>query len=273
MRVATTLVLVAGCYSPTIETGAPCSPRGTCPGDLFCDPVLNVCVAEPSALLDAAVAIDAAPDAMPDAMPDARLVTPAVRDHVIVDGSGTSTMFDVPAGTQPGDLLLAHVNCDLTTAANITTPAGWTKVIERDGVEDPHYAGIFYRFAEAGTTSYTWTFPTEYNSIALIAITDAAAMPIDVVDAVALPAAMPPVAPSITTTRPGTLTFAIFTQDLANAPFTAIPGMTMLYERTGDLHLYGAHADAPTAGPTGTRATTTTDDGPTIAISLAIAPK
>lgn len=269
MKVPAVLVLVAGCYNPSIEAGAPCSPRGTCPGDLFCDPVLNVCVAEPSTpTTDAAIAIDAAPDAMPDA----RLVTPVVRNHAIIDGSDTSTTFDIPVGTQPGDLLLAHVNCDLTEAANITVPAGWTKVIERDGAEDPHYAGIFYRFAEDGTTSYTWTFPTQYNSIALIAITDAAAMPIDVADAVALPAAMPPTAPSITTTRPGTLTFAMFTQDLSNAAFTAIPGMTMLYERTGDLHLYGAHAVALTAGPTGTRATTTTDAGPTIAISLAIAP-
>lgn len=264
--------ILIGCYHPTVATDVPCGPNGTCPSGQRCNDD-NRCTLDPDSI-DASVLRDAAVvDARADSPADANVNLPRFRAHSFVDGDTTTTTIQVPSDVVAGDLLIAHVSVDLTTAANVQAPAGWTKLIDRDGVSDPHVASIFYRYATAGTTSYTWTFPTVYNSIALTAFYNVRSSPFDAFDAKTMNDTVPPTAPSITTTVPNTLLLVMMTHDFGTGPFAMIPNMTQVYSTfTGNLYVHGAYARVLTAGPTGDRSTTTPDPGLTIGISVALAP-
>ena len=270
-------VLLVGCYNPTIGQDVPCGPNGECPNGQSC--IAGLCTSgdgmddasTPSddapvqpidAAIDAPKPIDAAPVVMP----------PQFVAFTSVDPGTNSFSIQVPAGVANGDLLLAHVSCDATTMAGFSEPAGWTRVIERDGVQDQHYGGIFYRRAD-GTTSYDWTFPNTYGSVNLMAFRNVNMMPIDASDAAVNNDTVNPTAPSITTTRAQTVLVVMLTQDLSNGPFTPYPGMTEVYSKfTGQVMVLGAYQTIAAPGATGVRSTATGEAGPTIGFSVALAP-
>jgi hypothetical protein len=268
------LAYLAGCYDPVAAPNVPCGPGGACPSEQTCDPS-GVCVA-PGTESDAPpIAADAAE---PDAAPDARItVAPQLRSFVAVDGNSMSTTIMSPAGTVPGDLLVAHVNCDgCEPATDIPTPPGWVRLIDRDGAQDTFVVVIFHRFAIADSESFTFTFPNNLNFIHLLAFSGVdPASPVDAFDGNALTDTSQPTAPSITTSQPRTLLVALFTLDLSNDTFKDIAGMTELYDEfTGQLQVSASIAEAPTAGPTGDRVAVRdgTDPGPTINFAIALAP-
>jgi len=45
VRVAATLLALAGCYDPAVKLGVPCSDDGTCPAGQECDQLTNICMA------------------------------------------------------------------------------------------------------------------------------------------------------------------------------------------------------------------------------------
>lgn len=71
----------------------------------------------------------------------------------------TSKAFTYPAGTVPGDLLIAII-CNDAQGTGYTAPSGWTEVLDTAGRH------ISYRTAEAGSsgsTTATWTLPGSQN--------------------------------------------------------------------------------------------------------------
>lgn len=91
------LVLLVGCYSPSVMPGAPCSTEGTCPSGLMC--IADRCLLGPEgsdgALDSPADAVsDASIDAMVDALPNAMWSVPT-----LVPGVNTSSTESDPTFT------------------------------------------------------------------------------------------------------------------------------------------------------------------------------
>jgi hypothetical protein len=112
VRIATALVLVlAGCYAPTPQPGAPCSSSGECPQGLVCSPASTTCElraidaghpdAPPRDAPDAA--IDAAPDVPIDAAP---LLPVLVQEVTGFSSTGNSLSVTLPAAPIAGHVLM-----------------------------------------------------------------------------------------------------------------------------------------------------------------------
>ena len=116
--------MLAGCYAPHPQAGAPC-PSGSCPDPLVCSPATHTCETSATAI-DAPVthdapAIDAAPDAsrpMIDAPTQAMLVQQAANhadaDHVTIT---------LPAAPVAGDVLImvgADIHKGLDAVGGVT---------------------------------------------------------------------------------------------------------------------------------------------------------
>lgn len=188
--------------------------------------------------------------------------------------AGTTTMaVAAPPGVVVGDLLLAHVSADGAVHTDIATPAGWTKIGARNG-DSAHFISAYYRYATDPTAAYPWVFPNTSGAIRLMAFSSVDPMtPIDAFDTNALTMAEAPRAPGITTTQPDTMMVVMLTQDLSGVPLGPVPAMTPIYsEDVGALNMLGAYTPRPTAGATGPRTATTSDPGPSTAISVALAP-
>lgn len=277
MRWLRCVVLLVGCYNPTVGDGIACGVGDVCPTGQSC--VDGVCTKGGSSVdIDASTGSDGAsnPDAAIDAMKmiDAPSVTaPQFVGFSFVDAAGTSATVQVPAGVADGDLLLAHVSCDLASPPNINEPSGWTLIIERDGVQNQHYAGVLYR-RSAGAASYNWTFPNAYGAVYMMAFRNVdMTTPIDVSDAAVNNDSVVPTAPSVTTTQPQTMLVVMLTQDLSNGPFTPVANMTEVYNQfTDELMMLGAYQPIALPGPTGTRTAAANDIGPTVGFSIALAP-
>ncbi len=270
------VMLASGCYSATPAVGVRCSSSGACPLGQECELSRDVCVltgaiGDLDAGADGAGEIDA--PVVVDVPSDTQLASPPqFRSFSGIDNGATTMNVASPAGVVIGDLLLAHVSADNTTAAQIPTPAGWTKITSRDG-DSTHCIVAYYRFVIDPQSSYPWSFPNPSGAIRLMAFRGVDPVtPIDAFDSNMLLAAEQPRAPGITTTQPATMLVVLFTQDLAPAPLAPVPNMTTVYTlNVGQYNILGAYSVQPTAGATGAR-TTMGDPGPSTTISLALAP-
>lgn len=91
----------------------------------------------------------------------------AFRSATTAQGSATSLVINVPAGTVNGDLLLLFGTNSLPSAYN--TPAGWTP-LESPGIGSTGDSALFYRVASSEPASYTLAFSsaTAWDSAAVM---------------------------------------------------------------------------------------------------------
>ena len=121
MRQLVVATLLAGCYSPHPQAGAPC-PTGTCPDPLVCSPATQTCeiTAVDAPRIDARE-IDAAPDAPPlpiDAPNQAMLVQQGT-NHV----DGDAVTISLPHAPAAGNTLVlvgADIHRMLDAATGVT---------------------------------------------------------------------------------------------------------------------------------------------------------
>jgi hypothetical protein len=74
-------------------------------------------------------------------------------------GSSSSLVLNVPAGTQSGDVMVAHVV--VRTAGNtITVPTGWTQIVRQDTGSALSTVAYYKIAGSSEPSSYTWTFGT-----------------------------------------------------------------------------------------------------------------
>lgn len=138
------LLFVAGCYSPTVQPGTPCSNDGSCPTGLVCSPASSTCeltavdafvprdLPIDVAMVDAAM-VDAPHDAppvdAPPAPPQAVLVQQITNQNT--SGPGISATFT----TKPtaGDLLVM-VGANPSRLIDTVTGAATWKLLARSNV-------------------------------------------------------------------------------------------------------------------------------------------
>ncbi|HTL38391.1 MAG TPA: hypothetical protein VL326_34915, partial [Kofleriaceae bacterium] len=197
------------------------------------------------------------------------------------DGSTGTTTIMSPAGTQVGDLLLAHVVDDgPTDEATVPTPAGWTRVVAGHANQDQFVVVVFYRFAAATSETFTFTFTDAsfagLNYIELMAFSGVSqTAPVNASNINALTDASQPTAPSVTTTKANTMLVTMYAMDLSADTFQTVTGMTEIYDQaTGQLQIAADRAIVAATGATGTKVATRsgTDIGPTINATVALAP-
>ena len=137
----------------------------------------------------------------------------------------------VPAGTTPGDLMIALVTTGSASAGTWTPPAGWTEVIDQ-GVS-PNLT-VAWKIAVAGEPAAVWSSTLSSIPIGLHISTFRNAL-IDVVGAVSpvVTGTNNIVIPSITTTVNNTLVIALAVS--GNATGNTVPtGYTQLWSTSGN---------------------------------------
>jgi MSHA biogenesis protein MshQ len=193
-----------------------------------------------------------------------------------------SISLALPAGTLPGDLLLAVVGHQGGTARNMTPPAGWTAVPSADYAQATNARiHAWYRFAGSDEpASYTFTLTGgsgQDTAGGILAIAGAsAAGPI----AASLGQANGTNSTSVTapSVAPSVANALLVFGGSANGAVTFTPpaGMTEQLDRgtTGTYKVATAVATQPlaAAGATGTRVATISSAVKSAAIAIAIAP-
>ena len=187
-------------------------------------------------------------------------------------GSGVLALsLTTPPATVAADVLLAAIAVRPQTAA-VTPPSGWTLVRRSDNAAGAASSLLVYRrIATAGEpASHQWTFSASTGAaggIAAFAWVDTTT-PIDVENAVATPSAVVHTAPSVTSTAADAMLVTVHAFASA-ATWTSPPGMTEAFDVASDaLGALGialsAHFVAwPTAGATGARSATASNDADT----------
>jgi hypothetical protein len=118
---------------------------------------------------------------------------------------GRQIKITKPAGVIPGDLLIAGLY--VRGAPSVTAPAGWT-LIRQDGS-----AFSYRRVAGASEpASYTWTYPENHTAAGAIAAYTGVdtSDPVQVTSGRVNGKSVSLTAPSITTTKPGTMVVGVF---------------------------------------------------------------
>lgn len=128
------LVLVAGCYAPTVAENVPCGPRGECPSNQDC--YAGTCRSTPPNI-DAPLA-DVVPDARPDAAFTCAGVDSVLNSPCVETFSGQGLYFDLEAkvtvgitgfstmSQNPGARTMAIYYRPGSHAGFENNPAGWT---------------------------------------------------------------------------------------------------------------------------------------------------
>ena len=73
---------------------------------------------------------------------------------------GTSVVVTAPAGISSGDLLIAAVSTDGSTAGSLASPAGWTLLDRGSDSATTVTLGVWYKIAgasEPANYTFTWT--------------------------------------------------------------------------------------------------------------------
>jgi hypothetical protein len=174
--------------------------------------------------------------------------------------STKSLTLAVPAGAQPGDLLIASLGFGSTSASaqpTITPPAGWTLVSRTNqGVVDA--IAVYRHVFAAGETSYTWATSVSVGGASFLAAFSGVdtTTPTDGSAGQALLSTVSATTPSLTTPVDGEVLIASSYAHRNNATsgsWTPPPGMTEIGDasnggsRSGSLDI----ATEPTAGSTG----------------------
>jgi hypothetical protein len=189
----------------------------------------------------------------------------------------TSLAIGRPANATTGDVMLAAIAVRGTTT--ITPPAGWT-FVRLDNAANYTIQAVYYRVvSSAEPPSYLWSFSS--SNAAAGGILDyrgvSTASPIDAQGGAVNGAATTSIlAPSITTTVPGTRVVGLFGIGGSNS-ITPPPGMTEegeAAETAGSLHVTweGSDFTQATAGATGTRTATASIAHPNVGQLVALEP-
>jgi acyl dehydratase len=72
------------------------------------------------------------------------------------EANTTSYSLNLPAGVQNGDLLIAAVAFNSSTATVTTPPSGWTALDSAPAVTGSQTCGVWYRLYTTGVTAPTW---------------------------------------------------------------------------------------------------------------------
>ncbi|NND03271.1 MAG: hypothetical protein HKN91_10830, partial [Acidimicrobiia bacterium] len=200
----------------------------------------------------------------------------------IPDG-GTLTVL-VPAGTQSGDLLLAHIGYNAASSSTITPSAGWTTVsVEDEGGSDIKQ-GIYWRIATSseppnyGFTLSSGQTDTAAGAIAAYRGVDPTA-PIHTFASLDNGTALALDAPSVTTTLAGTTVVAFYSvRDLNQIdPAAAMTerwdvGSNAAVGDPNETRIAAAEEQWGAAGPTGIRTATAGASAGGVAHMVALAP-
>ena len=192
--------------------------------------------------------------------------------------SRTSVTIRRPAGTRPGDVMVASVVVN-DSFPEITPPSGWT-LVRKDENRTAVRQDVFYKVATASDpSSFTWTIT---SSVRLLAGTiasysgvdtdrpiDAHAASVDTTGSATL------TAPSVTTSAGAMLLALVAVQ--SDGAISPPRGMTERSEGTSaspgrSVTAEWSDALVTTAGPTGQRAATTSVAGRYVAALVALRP-
>ena len=196
--------------------------------------------------------------------------------------SGTTVTVPRPSGTVAGQLLVAQVDFHTHTfTGTISPPSGWTTV-RVDNDTNHEMQGVFWKFAtssEPASFAFTLTAGSVVGGEASGAITAYDGVdtttPVDAHGATTYPSgASSIVAPSITTTVPGTRLLTMVGQR-GNGTSTPPSGMVERYDlSSGSQNKIQMSDQSVTAsGATGTRTVASTDNGSAVAQSVALRPR
>ncbi len=119
MRALVVATVLAGCYSPHPQPGAPC-PSGTCPGPLVCSPATRTCE---TTAIDAPRADTRASDAAVDARPIDAAATAMLVQQAVNHVDGDAVTISLPAAPTSGNVLLlvgADIHRGLPSVGGVT---------------------------------------------------------------------------------------------------------------------------------------------------------
>ena len=187
----------------------------------------------------------ASPTPSPTATP-----TPAPGGGIVFQSSATvantaasaSLVVAKPAGTVPGDVLVASVVVSASTVS--AAPAGWVEIAAVTTAANPTIYSYYHVAGAAEPASYSWTLSTSTTGSAGIARYSGVsnASPLDVPASTAgNSAAVSSLAvPAVTTTRPGALLIGGAAVNSSNLTvlITAPGGMTERWDLGGKRHEY-----------------------------------
>ncbi len=218
--------------------------------------------------------------------PSTLTVIPEIALRDVASAGAASGVLDVviatPAGTQPGDVLVAAIAVR-PSSATITAPTGWSLVRRIDnGAGNANSLALYTRVAEASEPfDHTWSFSASTGSAGAIAAFEGAdpTNPVDVEGGQSTASSVSHTAPSITTTVARTMLVSVHAFASSEA-WTPPAGMTEAAE-AASLSLGNAAGISlelnvelqPAAGATGVRTATAADSADTgNAALLALSP-
>jgi len=188
-----------------------------------------------------------------------------------------------PTGALTGDVLLAAIAVRPNTAA-VTPPTGWTLVRRIDNaMAAAHSLLVYHRVVMAGEpANHSWTFSASTGSaggIVAFVNVDTGNI-VDVEDGQNTASGVVHTAPSVTTTVAGTMLVTLHAFS-SSATWTSPPAMSEAFDVASEalgatgISMSGHYVLRPTAGATGTRAATASNDadvGNTASIALRRSP-
>jgi calcineurin-like phosphoesterase family protein len=219
--------------------------------------------------------------------PTTRPAPPPSGDGIVFRGSESAATKDTadtisidrPAGTKPGDVMVASVAVN-DSFPELNPPPGWT-LVSTDEVRKALRQDIFYRVArDSDPSSFTWKITSSprllVGAIAAYGGVDTA-HPIDAHGAaVDADGTATPTTPSIRTTADGARLLALVTVNSSGdiAPPSGMTERSVAMSSSGDHSLSAVWSDEAVgrAGSTGERAARSKNRGPSIAALLALRP-
>ena len=220
-------------------------------------------------------------------------VVPAARADIASRGRAATATFPsdstkaltvgVPAGAQPGDVLVASLglgSSDARSQPSIAAPDGWALVTRTDQGSVGALA-VYRHVLTAGETSFTWTTSSAVGGVATVSAFSGvdAADPVDVSDGRTVGKVSTVPTPSLTTTATNTMLAASYfgyRRDGRSTTWTPPSGMTELGDATNSSGSRSGAVDAATqssAGNTGAKsAKPSTQQDYAIAVLTALRP-
>lgn len=184
----------------------------------------------------------------------------------------------IPAGTQVGDLLIAHVI--VAFATDVTNPTGWTRELGAEAPGGDGFMGVFSRIAD-GTEGAEVNFVTGSGNASVAAVLRIsghhASNFMNAKDLQNNGSSTSHPTPSIDTTVDDTLLLGFVHLDEVASSFTPPSGFTELYDQDNTsgfrpITSTGANSTQDSAGSTGVHTFTSAIGRPSQTALIAIAP-
>jgi len=176
----------------------------------------------------------------------------------VVNATATTRVtIPAPAGTTPGDVLVACLALNGSSVSGSGVPAGWTLIAASTGVANPHTFGYYHVAGSAEPTSFTWTLGSSVVNGAGIARYSGvrAASPIDATATKASGAsATTGTLPGLTTATPGAMVVGCMAinSSVVGVSIGSPIGMAQAWDIGGKRHELADGIQAA-AGPSGSK--------------------